>query len=70
MAQWNFAVEKMKCDGCVANVERAIGGVPGVTAARVDLAGKRAEVEGEVDPAAVVRALNAAGYPASLQLNR
>lgn len=35
----------MHCVSCVRRVERALGGVPGVSAVRVDLAANQAAVE-------------------------
>ena len=57
----------MTCASCVASVEDALRGVPGVRAADVNLATERARVE--VDPAradvtALVRAVERAGYGA------
>ncbi len=59
-----FHVDKMKCGGCVASVKEAIEKLPGVIHAEVDLESASATVEGDVDPQAVVEALNVAGYPA------
>jgi Cu+-exporting ATPase len=51
----------MTCASCVGRVERAIGAVPGVRRASVNLAAERAHVEGG-DPAAVAAAIRAVGY--------
>jgi copper chaperone CopZ len=59
-----FAVDNMKCGGCVAKAEQAIRAVPGVTDVQVDLAGKSAVVAGSFEPKAVADALARAGYPA------
>jgi Au+-exporting ATPase len=61
-----LAIEGMTCASCVARVERALLGVPGVTAATVNLATESARVEGIADPAALVAAVTAAGYGAQL----
>jgi len=63
----HYAVQGLKCGGCVAKASAALQSLPGVTAVRVDLTSKTARVEGEVAPAAVIAALHAAGYPAELK---
>jgi P-type Cu+ transporter len=57
-------IEGMTCASCVGRVERALARVPGVTRASVNLATERAdlEIEGAPDPAALVGAVEAAGY--------
>lgn len=59
-----FAVTGMTCGHCVAAVEAEVGAVPGVTAARADLASGRLEVESDapIDPDAVTAAVAEAGY--------
>jgi Cu+-exporting ATPase len=61
-----YSVQGLKCGGCVAKVSAALQALPGVTAARVDLASKTAWVDGDVAPAVVIGALKAAGYVAEL----
>ncbi len=58
-------VTGMTCGGCVRRAEAALAAVPGVTAARVNLATKRAEVEGPVTLPDLSAALARAGYPAA-----
>jgi len=58
----------MTCASCVGRVERALAAVPGVLSAEVNLATERARVrlpEGGPDPAALIRAVGAAGYEAA-----
>ena len=59
-----LVVPGMHCAGCMAKVERAFGGLPGVHAARVNLTARQVRVEH--DPAvrepALVAALAAAGF--------
>ena len=57
-------VQGMTCASCVGHVEKAISKVPGVTAVNVNLATERVDVtfSGAPDPAAVVRAVESAGY--------
>ena len=61
-------VEGMTCASCVARIEEALGRVPGVIAAIVNLAAGTAQVralEGTVDPVALVEAAAAVGYAAA-----
>ncbi len=62
MKQYN--VTGMSCAACQARVERAVGGVPGVTACAVSLLTNSMGVEGDADDAAVIAAVTAAGYGA------
>lgn len=57
-------VEGMTCASCAGRVERALRAVPGVSDAAVNLAVERATVSGGADPAALVRAVEQAGYTA------
>jgi Cu+-exporting ATPase len=62
-----IAVRGMTCASCVRRVENAILRVPGVLAASVNLATERASVDllgGEPQQAAVLRAIETAGYTA------
>lgn len=61
-----FEVDGMTCAACVARVERVIKRVPGVLDAAVNLATHRATlaVSAELDDAAVLAAVDAAGYVA------
>src|SRR5690606_41017489 len=54
----------MTCASCVGRVEKAIGAVPGVTQAQVNLAAERAQVSLSPDgsAAAVAAAIRSAGY--------
>ncbi|MCH5286839.1 MAG: heavy-metal-associated domain-containing protein [Christensenellaceae bacterium] len=57
-------VEGMMCNHCKATVEKALSGVPGVTAATVDLEAKTATVtlSGDVADAALFDAVKAKGF--------
>ncbi len=59
-----LVVPGMHCGGCMAKVERALGAVPGVSAARVNLTAKqvRAEHGPQVEAAALIAALDAVGF--------
>jgi Au+-exporting ATPase len=61
-----LAVEGMTCASCVGRVERALAAVPGVDVATVNLATERANVQGSADTAALVAAVEGAGYDALL----
>ncbi len=62
MSETILKIEGMRCMHCKMAVEKALGALPGVTSARVDLAGKQAVVAGSADEAALVKAVIAAGY--------
>ncbi len=60
----DLAIEGMTCASCVARVEKALISVPGVTSAAVNLATERVTVAGTADPAALIAAVEKAGYDA------
>ena len=60
-----FRVEGMTCASCVRHVERALGEVPGVEQATVNLATHRASVIGSAPDEALIRAVDEAGYALS-----
>ncbi|MDS4021101.1 MAG: heavy metal translocating P-type ATPase [Candidatus Competibacter sp.] len=60
-----LAVTGMSCAGCVAAVETALRGVPGVAEANVNFADRTARVTGTPEADALVRAVRAAGYDAA-----
>ena len=62
-----YTVSGMSCAACSARVEKAVQGVPGVTDCSVSLLTHSMGVEGTADPAAVVAAVEAAGYGARLK---
>lgn len=63
--QLTYVVAGMSCDHCTVAVSREVGKVAGVTAVDVDLATKLVRVHGaDVDDAAVVAAIDDAGYDA------
>jgi copper chaperone CopZ len=59
-----FFVKGMKCDGCIAAANKALGELPGFENAEFDLKEGIAVVRGDVDPQAVCQALTDTGYPA------
>lgn len=67
-AQATLDVQGMTCDNCRRHVEEALKGVPGVSAASVDLLFRRAKVSYDAEKTsldAMVRAVEEAGYSAS-----
>lgn len=62
-----FSVTGMTCDNCVHHVTEAIKNVPGVTDAKVSLTEKSATVEGEIDVAKIVAAVEEEGYQAAVK---
>ena len=65
MKQYN--VTGMSCAACSARVEKAVNGVPGVTSCSVSLLTNSMGVEGTAEDSAIVAAVEAAGYGASLK---
>lgn len=61
-----LTVRGMTCDSCVNTLRRVLGRVPGVTAARVDLAAGQALVEGSASADTLIAAVERAGYEAEL----
>ena len=59
-----ITVEGMSCEHCEQTVEEALSGVAGVTGATADREAEQAVVEGEADAAALVAAVEDAGYDA------
>ena len=59
-----YTVTGMTCAACSARVEKAVKKVPGVTACSVSLLTNSMGVEGSAEPAAIIRAVEAAGYGA------
>ena len=62
-----YTVTGMSCAACSARVEKAVSAVPGVTSCSVSLLTNSMGVEGTATPDAVVSAVQAAGYGASLK---
>ena len=67
-----FAVNQMNCASCVGRVEKALLAVPNVKSAHVNLAAETVNiaVPDGFDLGQIVRALDAAGYPAELETHR
>jgi len=62
MNQYN--VTGMSCAACAARVEKAVNAVEGVSKCSVSLLTNSMGVEGSADPAAIIRAVEKAGYGA------
>ncbi len=63
-----LALTGMTCGGCAQTIEKALRAVPGVASASVNLATEKATVEGDdLDTAALVKAVEDAGYGASVE---
>lgn len=69
LTEWRFPVEGMSCASCVARVEKALAGTPGVEAASVNFATEEASVQaqGGVSMAALKAAVEKAGYAVGQQ---
>src|SRR6202043_2928037 len=65
-AHLTLEIAGMTCASCVRRVERALAGVPGVTAATVNLAAESADVtlERPAEAGALIAAVTDAGYRA------
>lgn len=61
-----ITVEGMSCEHCEQTMEEALQGVSGVSNVRVDREAESATIEGNPDSAALVQAVEDAGYEASV----
>jgi len=62
MSETVLKIEGMTCNHCKMAVEKALKGVPGVTNVQVDLAKNEAMVAGSPERAAMVEAIDEAGF--------
>lgn len=62
-----LSIPDMSCGHCKAAVEAALSTVPGADAVTVDLATRKVDVTGTADLAAMLAALQVAGYPAQAE---
>ncbi|MHA1151112.1 MAG: heavy metal translocating P-type ATPase [Alphaproteobacteria bacterium] len=65
-ARLNLMVENLHCAGCIRKIEGALGAVPGVVSARVNMSTRRLVVDwrdGAVEPRALMRTVRDLGYP-------
>ena len=61
-----LSIPDMSCGHCKATVESALGAVPQAGEVKVDLTTRKVEVTGPAPVADLLKALDAAGYPATL----
>ncbi|MBV2131619.1 heavy-metal-associated domain-containing protein [Pseudomonas sp. MAP12] len=66
MSSIELNVQDMTCGSCVKHVTQALSPLAGVEAVEVDLQAGRVRVSGNPDSAALIAALDDAGYPAQL----
>ena len=67
-AQLDLAVQDVHCAGCIAKIERAVGGLPGVESARLNMSTKRLTVAWDgADSLSrrIAETVNELGYPAA-----
>ena len=65
-----YIVTGMSCAACQARVEKAVNAVDGVTSCAVNLLTNSMGVEGDVSAEVVIKAVEAAGYGATLKNNK
>lgn len=63
-AATELSIDGMTCASCVSRVEKALKAVPGVKEANVNLATERATITGTANVAALIAAIDKAGYDA------
>lgn len=64
MEQLELQSSKIKCGGCVANVEKGLMGFSGITEVKVDVESNIISLQGNgLDKAIIENKLNELGYP-------
>ncbi len=69
-AMAEFRIDKLTCGSCVANVEKALGAVGGVSSVDINLTSNRGRITFDPERTSandIGRAISAAGYPAELR---
>ncbi|MBV0933020.1 heavy metal translocating P-type ATPase [Marinobacterium weihaiense] len=66
MAIYQFALHNVRCAGCVRSVEKSLRQVESIDDFAINFADRTASVQTDDDPNVVVKAVEAAGYGASL----
>lgn len=61
-----LSVPDMSCNHCKATVEAALATVPQAGAVTIDLTTRKVEIAGPAPTAALLAALDKAGYPATV----
>lgn len=69
MTSIQLKVSGMTCGACVRHVAKALQPLPGVERVEVDLALGLARIDGSADNAALIAALDEAGYPAEITID-
>lgn len=65
MSQLNIQSSKIKCGGCVSNIENGLKDFSGITKIDVDIASNVVTLHGEdMDKTLIENKLNELGYPA------
>lgn len=65
MEQLKIQSSKIKCGGCVANIEKGLNSFTGVSEVKVDIESNVVTVQGnDLDKAALENKLTELGYPA------
>ena len=62
-----YEVTGMSCAACSARVEKAVSGLPGVDSCSVSLLTNSMMVDGSASPDAIIKAVQDAGYGASVK---
>ena len=66
MAIYQFALQNVRCAGCVRSVEKSLNSTPEIQDFAINFADRTASVQTDADPDVVIKAVEAAGYGASL----
>lgn len=61
-----LTVEKMKCGGCAANVERAVKAQDVTATVQIDLTQKLVQIQSNLPAATLAKTISEAGYPAQV----
>ena len=61
-----YKITGMSCAACQAHVEKAVSGVDGVSKCEVSLLTNSMKVEGSASPEEIIKAVEKAGYGASV----
>jgi len=65
MEQLNIQASKIKCGGCVSNIEKGLNDFSGITEVKVDVESNVVSIQGnELDKTAIETKLAELGYPA------
>jgi copper chaperone CopZ len=64
MQETQFYISGLKCDGCIAASRAKLEEVTGYESSEFDLKAGEMKVIGDVDPQAIITAINDAGYSA------